>query len=307
MIILGAVIIAYLASILLFSIGYYFLYRASLKPRVLKRSRRISGLRHEFLAFYPSDMFKARASNEAINGLRLLDFLGEVKVDRWHSFDKGQMLAVSEMGADELAEQRLLDVSATELVEKIFTKYGSVELKPKDRRPFDSFKDVVIPAFDRLLLTTEKSGKMASEYNDMFSLEAVKLGRNVAVEVREVIPPDEFVALREITGRVKKIAEKYCPDSCKMEEFKEVFYSQVLFALSMNNGCYVDLDKNKPRVGYFDFLYLSSVIGTVNVASELTPARGMPRAMTSVQLLTSFLMLGVIVGAMVNAIAIFWT
>lgn len=89
MVILGIVILAYFASIMVFSIVYYILYKQSLPMRVVKRKRGISGLHHQLPAFYPSDAFKNRANREAINELRLLEFLGEIKVDRWHSFDKG--------------------------------------------------------------------------------------------------------------------------------------------------------------------------------------------------------------------------
>lgn len=212
------------------------------------------------------------------------------------------MLAISGMSENQLAEQRLLDISAIDLIETIFPKYGAVELKPKTRAPIDAFNDILIPALDRNWPDNKRSGDMATEYGGYFSLEAVELGKKVAQEVRQSIPPDEAVALRDISAWIKRVAETHAPKEWTLACFKNILYSQVLLALSMNNGCVVNFDKIREKVGYLDFLYLSAIVGTVNVASEFTPNRGIPRAAIALQLLTSFIMLGIIVGAMVNFI-----
>lgn len=114
----------FFAFIFVFSVIYYGLYKYSLRPRVVKRRNGVSGLKQKSPAFFTNDLFKERTIIEAIDELRLLKFMGEILFDRWQSFNRDSLHFTS----DQLKENHKLDISVTELIEKIFPKYWGVAI-----------------------------------------------------------------------------------------------------------------------------------------------------------------------------------
>lgn len=305
MILLGYIVGAFLLSILVFSCLYYVVYKISKPSKVRKKMSGTPGLHQQHPAFFASEIFKARMISEAINDLRLLKFLGEVRFDRWHSFDKGLMLHTSGFDPEQLAEQRLLDISATEMVEVVFARHGQVEIQVVNDSPFRSFRESVSTALYGKPIDPSfaNTGKIYT-YEEMFGDDVARIGEIAAEGVRLQLQVGQRISLRELSIFAKSLVKRLESEGAEIPDLKDKVYSQILMAFSMNNSASVSFDRVEPDVRFGDFLHYAAVTGTVNATSELIPMHGLPRIITVAQLLISFLMLGAIVAGVVAVLDI---
>ena len=120
------------ASLIAFGCWYYYLDKRYRTPVTSYKGKRISGLVIPEKAFLLSDILKQKIEVTAKNALRIRNFLGDNTNVSWQSFQKSRLFPHMQPDQlekmDEFHDIQLLGISATEMVEEIFQRYGLLEI-----------------------------------------------------------------------------------------------------------------------------------------------------------------------------------
>ena len=307
---LSMILCVLVVSLIAFGCWYYFLdkhYRAS---DTIYKGKLLRGFMINEKAFILSDILKQKIEVTAKNALRIRNFIGDNTNVSWQSFQKTRLFLHMPPDQKEKMEEfhdiLLLGVSATEMVEETFKRYGLLKFS------IITYRDNSIEQTFPRSITAQFLKKPVSLIDKQLrNGSATDLEKNLFVELQGVaktlrqstFQDGKTGYLFRLSEHLKTIADGIEKKMTLGSEFREVFYAEILAMLAPPQT-HIEFEfSSLPLVPSFsDFFYLSIVIGTGNIPSEITPLALIARVSVWVQLVFSYLMLGVFIGIIANIV-----
>ena len=276
------------------------------------KGKRLHNFTQAIPAFKLSETLRDRISIRAKNDLRIRDFVGETTNVTWQQFsqDRSFQRQFPDQASswDDFKDTHTRGMTPSVLVEKVFPQYGLVELKIS-KYTDNSFHHffplkVVAEVFQRPLPEIDhlyRSEALSKEQRDLFDALAT-----VALEIQtHLLQKTDAQKLVWVSEYMKGAAEKCAKFSPDSSRFKDIFYGEILATLA---GPISIVQFNfdgmplTPNLG--DFIYMSTLIGTSNIPSEITPITSDARLVTWMQLIVSYFLLALNVAAIIRLLGL---
>jgi hypothetical protein len=296
----------FFGSIALFAGLYYFLHRYHLVSAEIYKNQVMLGGSNPLPAFQMSDVMRKRFEVKAKNDLRLWDIGGQLTNVKWQSFSRDRLgqrqFPADAKQWDDFHDRGVTGLTPTDMIEKTFKQYGLVSISVSAYR--DNSFDQIFPI------------KVMSEYFEVpsivvlqnrlaagnLSLPEQKLWavlQTVAPEIRvAVLQQTNLRPLWTVAEQMKSFADRISEGAEKKERIRDIVYGETLSVLAPP-GTQLEFNfQTMPmHPEFFDFIWLSSTVGTSNIPSELTPLTNDARTLIWLQLMGSYFLLALIVAA----------
>lgn len=298
--------IMFFSSIIIFAGIYYFLFKLHEISIVQFHKRNLIGFATPLPAFHISETLKTRIEVEAKNDLRITDFSNNIF---WQSFSEDRSLQRSFPDSanhwDNFREDFRLGVTPIELVEKNFQKHWPIQITIQDYR--DNSFDIIFPIrvlqeyfeivsvedLQRRIQLNQLSFEEASTYNAL-----LQIAPKIRINIFEIRTP---FSIGELSNKMKQFADEILPLSPKHERMKSIIYGEILNILAPSQTILsFNFAPLTLRPEKMDFVYMSTMIATGNVPSEVTPLTNDSRAWIWLQSIFSYFNLAVIVAALLK-------
>lgn len=302
----------FIASIIGFSLLYVFLHRVHQVSLIRHKDKNIIGAVTPMPAFRLSDALQSRVEVQVKNDLRLRSFGDSSTNVAWQSFSQDDSLGrqFPEEGPRwrEFRDMAVLGLSPTEMVEKNFQKYGLLKFKILFYR--DNSFDVIFPIkvlheYFRIQSVEDlqrriHSGQLSPEEASLYNA-ATSIAPKIRTGVLEVKEGQLFWLREKLVGLVSEI-EKHVDDKTRL---RDVAYGEVLSTMAPP-GMQIEFEFSSlplhPEL--MDFVYMSTMLATSNVPSELVPITTDVRVFMWLQLMFSYFNLALLVAALVKWLGI---
>lgn len=296
----------YVASILTFGFIYFRIHSNSLSAIVKFKGRTLNGFTRPLHAFSFSDVFRNKIITKIKNDLRISEFFGDDNNVVWQSFTRGRVFNFARTDEserkqwDEHFDMSLRGISACDMVDNIFPKYPLITFVI--RKYSDNYLHHTLPLSVVAHTYGEPISKIDAEFrNGVLPADKARLWQTtseIAIDLKNTIFKDEnHIKLFFLKRILDQYLDKLKPVGEQLINLKEIFLSEILATLAMpSTQLEVDYSAIKIEPDKWDFYYLSIVAGTCNIPSEITPVSHLSRALVGLQLILSFVILGVLVG-----------
>jgi hypothetical protein len=301
----------FLTSIAAFAILYFFLQRFHNVSLVRYKNQTVIGSVVPLPAFQLSEALRKRIEVRVKNDLRLRDFVGASTNVAWQHFSQEHSLErqFPDSGTTfvRLRDITILGLSPTELIENSFRNYGLLKYKMMYR---DNSFDVLFPI------------QVLQEYFQIRSVEdlqrRIQIGQlnpqeaalfrslsAVAPKIRQQILEIRESQLFWLAERIKALGAEIEGGVDDKTRLTEIVYGQILSTMAPP-GTQMEFDFNSLPLNPepMDFVYMSTMLATSNVPSELVPITNDVRAAMWIQLMFSYFNLALLVAALVRLLKI---
>ncbi|MBC8198462.1 MAG: hypothetical protein H8E80_00220 [Desulfobacteraceae bacterium] len=308
--ILSMILWVLFVSLIAFGCWYYFLDKHYRRPDIIYKGKLLRGFVIKGKAFILSDILKQKREVTAKNALRIRDFIGDNTNVSWQSFLKTRLFLHMSPDQKEKMEEfhdiQLLGVSVTEMVEEIFKHYGLLKfsiITYQDNSIEQTFPRSIAAQFLKKPISLIDKQLRNGSATDFEKRLFVELQRVAKILRKNIFQDGKKGNLAWLSKHLKTIADSIEKELTLGLEFREVFYGEILAMLAPPQT-HIEFEfSSLPLVPSFgDFFYLSIVIGTGNIPSEITPLALIARVSVWAQLVFSYLMLGVFIGVIANIV-----
>jgi hypothetical protein len=298
----------FLVSIAFFSSVYVFFYRFHRISIVRHSDKNIIGAVVPLPAFQLSEVLRKRIEVRVKNDLRLRDFAGNSTNVAWQSFSQDDYL--SRQFPDEGPRWRefrdiaVLGLTPSDMVEKTFRRYGQLEFKIPFYR--DNSFDVIFPIkvlreYFRIqsvedLQLRMREGRLNPQENALFLATT-----SAAQQIRQSVLEAKSGQLGWLSDRLENLASEVERVADDKPRLRDIFYGEVLSAMAPP-GMHIEFAFESLPLNpeWMDFIYMSTMLATSNVPSELTPVTTDVRIVIWIQLMLSYFNLALMVAALVK-------
>lgn len=298
---LVAVLVTWIGLFFLCSAVYWQIYKKKGSSKTIHKGKVVDGLSFPEEAFFVSPSFNNREVLKAKNKLRIHDAFGSDGLANWRHFHPYPSLGSSSEADNfirEASNAMLFGKNAVELVEKDFVELRKVKFrinKPADI--FEYFKATFHYNY-AVKWQDQKKSEDPQEMQSWVTLTPpryVEFSEKLEARLAATFKHGFGGYLFELSLHLVSIANEFQP-SIDDKGFKEKFYGTILARLAGHGTTDLSFEEIAAQMAYRDFLYYSLAVGTGNLPSEISAAAGMPRLVTSLHLLLSYILLGLFVG-----------
>lgn len=300
--------VLFVSSIAVFALVYDFLQRFHEVNMIVYKGKVITGGVVPLPAFQLSEPLRKRLEIRVKNDLRLREFAGNSTNASWQSFSQNRLLDTQSVGWNEhdwteFHDMNVLGLSPSKMVEKTFRRYSELKfriVKCYDNSFDDRFPVQVLRAYSRIVPAEEVWRRVATNRLTLEETKLLQALKVAAPQIRQTVLEGTEGQLLFLSDRLVGLASDVAKQAEDKPRLKDVFYGEVLSTLASETQIEFLFDSLPLRPEFMDFVYMSTLLATSNVPSELVPVTNDVRIAVWFQLMFSYFSLALLVAALVK-------
>lgn len=293
-----------------FSIIYWFIFHWQNISTISFEKKSYTGVVSPVPAFSFSDSFKTTLKINAINELRLQMIGTQISQSFWMGFSEDKSI-YRQFGqdpetADPIKTMSRLGITPIQLVEDKFQKFNELKIKlvfSGNEQRNTNVDRLLIPIMMEYFKEPSASALSSRVFEAKMTLPELKLYSKLqlALEIlSQKVFRDQETTFGNLKMSIQMAFDKLIENEsfAELERLKSIFYGEVLSSLALYNvQIKFELDSLSLKPRFIDFIYMSTMVATNNIPSEITPVTDNVRFLIWIQMMISYFILALLVAA----------